>query len=194
MNLNSEYWESRYQDQTTRWDLGEISNPIKEYIDQLDNKTLSILIPGGGNSYEAEYMFNKGFSNVYVLDIAITPLNNIKNRIPLFPSSQLIEGDFFDLKMSFDLIIEQTFFCALKPSLRPTYAKKMSSLLNENGKLVGLMFDAPLYTEHPPFGGNRAEYFDYFDPFFVINIMEPATNSIPDRLGRELFINLSKKN
>jgi len=193
MKLNKEYWESRYQDQTTGWDLGEIATPIKEYIDQLDNKDIRILIPGAGNSYEAEYFFNNGFKNIYVIDIATTPLNNIKERIPKFPQSQLIAGNFFNLEMTFDLIIEQTFFCALDPDFRPTYAKKMNDLLKEKGKLVGLMFDAPLYTEHPPFGGTQDEYLNYFDPYFVINVMELATNSVSSRLGRELFINLSKK-
>ena len=146
MKLNKEYWEGRYQDRTTRWDLGEIATPIKEYIDQLDNKDIRILIPGGGNSYEAEYFFNKGFKNVYVIDLATSPLNNIKKRIPKFPSSQLIAGNFFNLETTFDLIIEQTFFCALDPDLRPTYVKKINDLLKEKGKLVGLMFDAH-YTQ-----------------------------------------------
>ena len=85
MEFNEDYWENRYQENTHRWDLGSVSTPIKEYIDQLENKELRIIIPGGGNSYEAEYLFKKGFRNVYVIDVAPTPLENIQKRIPDFP-------------------------------------------------------------------------------------------------------------
>jgi hypothetical protein len=44
----------------TGWDLGQVSPPLKAYIDQLTDKNLRILIPGCGNSYEAEYLLEKG--------------------------------------------------------------------------------------------------------------------------------------
>ena len=77
----------------------------KEYFDQIENKEIKILIPGGGNSYEAEYLHNLGFKNVFVVDLSKTALDNIKQRVPSFPTSQLIHGDFFDIKNSFDLIV-----------------------------------------------------------------------------------------
>jgi len=193
MKFTSDYWENRYQEDTARWDLGVVSTPIKEYIDQLENKEITIGIPGGGNSYEAEYLFKNGFSNVYVIDIAASPLQNIQRRIPNFPKDQLLQEDFFNLALPFDLIIEQTFFCALDPMLRPAYAKKMHSLLTPQGKIAGLLFDAPLYEDHPPFGGNMTEYQKLFDPYFDIEIMETATNSVESRAGRELFIKMNKK-
>jgi len=192
MKFTSDYWENRYQENTARWDLGIISTPIKEYIDQLDNKEIKIGIPGGGNSYEAEYLFKNGFSNVYVIDIAALPLQNIQKRVPDFPKDQLLQKDFFDVSLTFDLIIEQTFFCALDPTLRPAYAKKMHSLLTPQGKIVGLLFNVPLYEDHPPFGGNTEEYKRLFEPYFDIEIMESATNSVESRAGRELFIKMNK--
>ncbi len=193
MKFNSDYWENRYLENTARWDLGVVSTPIKEYIDQLNNKEIKIGIPGGGNSYEAEYLFKNGFSNVYVIDIAALPLQNIQRRIPDFPKDQLLQEDFFTLALPFDLIIEQTFFCALDPTLRPAYAKKMHRLLTPQGKIAGLLFDAPLYEDHPPFGGSITEYQELFDPYFDIEIMETATNSVESRAGRELFIKMNKK-
>ena len=117
MLLDEKFWNSRYQDQNTGWDLGIISTPLKEYFDQLNNKNLKILIPGGGNSYEAEYLHNKGFTNVYVVDLSKTALENLQKRIPSFPKEHLIHANFFELEETFDLIIEQTFFCALNPEL-----------------------------------------------------------------------------
>ena len=142
--LNKNFWENRYHENKTGWDIGYISTPIKTYIDQLTKKDLKILIPGAGNSYEAEYFWKKGFKNVFVIDIANQPLSNLKKRLPKFPDKQLINKDFFELKNSFDLIIEQTFFCALEPSLRKSYSNKMKELLKDNGKIVGLLFDFEL--------------------------------------------------
>ena len=90
---------------------------------------------------------------------------NLKKRDPQFPASHLIQGDFFDLEMQFDLILEQTFFCAIRKNLREKYVKKMNELLSNEGKLVGLLFDAPLYDDHPPFGGDRTEYENCFKPY-----------------------------
>lgn len=191
--LDSRYWESRYQDNSTGWDLGKASRPLEYYIEQLSDKDLKILIPGGGNSYEAEYLIKRGFKNTFVVDLSKTALMNLKNRVPDFPSSQLLQKDFFDINMKFDLILEQTFFCAINPSLRNNYAEKISELLTDNGKLVGLLFNVPLYQEHPPFGGNKNEYEKYFEPYFNIEIMELCYNSESERKGKELFIKLQKK-
>jgi len=121
------YWSQRYKDNKTGWDVGVPSAPLKAYIDQITNKDLKILIPGAGNSYEAEYLFNNGFKNVYVLDITNEPLEALRKRVPSFPLSQLIEGNFFEYNDCFDLILEQTFFCSFPPTLnnRKLYAKKI---------------------------------------------------------------------
>ena len=193
IKFNETYWNNRYQINDTGWDLGKISTPIKMYFDQLKNKDTKILIPGGGNSYEAEYLHLKGFKNVYVVDLSETALLNIKKRVPSFPSSRLIHQNFFDLTMTYDFIIEQTFFCAINPSLRSQYVVQASKLLNDNGKIVGLLFDAPLYKDHPPFGGNKDEYINHFNSLFNIQIIEDCYNSVDSRASRELFIKLLKK-
>ena len=193
MDLNADFWDNRYQSNDIGWDLGTISPPLQAYFDQLTNLDLKILIPGGGNSYEAEYLYNKGFKNIFVVDLSKTALDNLKARVPDFPSSNLILNNFFDLNMTFDLIIEQTFFCAIDPSLRSDYAKKASEILNSKGNVSGLLFDAVLNTTHPPFGGSKTEYLGYFKPFFEIKIMDEAYNSIKPRAGRELFFIIQKK-
>ena len=119
-------------------------------------------------------------------------LENIKNRVPGFPLSQLIHADFFDLNHTFDLVIEQTFFCAINPELRKKYTLKMKELLSSNGKLIGLLFDAKLNTDHPPFGGNRKEYTAYFESYFKMDVFTKCYNSFHNRQGMELFIKLTK--
>lgn len=192
-DLTPAYWNKRYQDGETGWDVGFVSTPLKNYFDQLTDKTISILIPGAGNAYEAEYLVNNGFNNVFVCDISAEAINNFKNRCPAFKHENLLLADFFELNhLHFDLIVEQTFFCALHPSLRGKYFEKMTSLLNPNGHLVGLLFDDKLNTDNPPFGGNMEEYRKYFENLFKVKTYESCYNSIAPRAGREIFINLEK--
>lgn len=193
MKLTKEYWENRYLQKQTGWDVGAITTPLKEYVDQLKDKSISILIPGGGNSYELEYLIENDFESVFVVDFAATPLQNIKNRIPNLKPEQIIQSDFFELEGKYDLILEQTFFCALNPSLREQYVKKAKSLLNPNGKLVGLLFQFPLNENGPPFGGSKIEYENLFVNDFRIRTLETAYNSIKPRQANELFFIFEKK-
>ena len=192
--LNKEFWEQKYEHGDMGWDIGYVSTPLKEYIDQLTDKNLKILIPGAGNAYELLYLVENGFSNVFVIDIARQPLAYIKKRIPHFPEDQLLEGNFFDLALNnFDLILEQTFFCALKPSLRTAYVIKMKQLLQPNGKLAGLLFNFPLTNSGPPFGGSLAKYKSLFQEHFKIKVLETAYNSIKPRADKELFFIFESK-
>ena len=193
MTLNKDYWEERYRHQSWGWDIGDVSPPLKAYIDQLSDKEQRILIPGAGHGYEAIYLFNKGFKNTYVLDIARQPLEDIRKRCPEFPEEHLIEQDFFTADLhEFDLIIEQTFFCALETGLRPSYAQRMHRILKQGGKLAGLFFDFTLTENGPPFGGSKNEYEALFEPLFRIKKLERAYNSLAPRQGNELFFIFEK--
>lgn len=186
-------WEQRYQEGNTGWDIGYPSTPLKEYFDQIKDKTIKILIPGAGNAYEAEYLCKQGFINVFILDIAPSPLKKFAERNPDFPKENLIEGDFFKHEGEYDLIMEQTFFCAITPDLRKAYAEKINQLLKPKGRLMGLLWSVELNKDHPPYGGNKEEYHEYFDTYFDYLYFEEAQNSIPPRKGRELFLLAQKK-
>ena len=190
-NLDKTFWNSKYENNLTGWDLGMISPPIKEYIDQIENKALRILIPGAGNAYEAKYLIEKGFTNVTVIDIAPRLIQNLREEFKNNAAIHLIEGDFFEHKGAYDLIIEQTFFCAIHPSLRPKYVEKMKSLLAENGKLCGLLFNRK-FEGGPPFEGNKEEYMDLMKEELNIETMETCYNSHPARKDTELWIHLQK--
>ena len=192
-SLDKNYWENRDQTQTTGWDIGFVSTPLKEYFDTLENKNLKILIPGCGRGYETEYLFKKGFTNVYASEIAPSAKKDFFDRVSGFPKENWLEQDFFAISQKFDLIIEQTFFCALHPDLREKYTLKMHELLSENGKLAGLLFKDDFKSEIPPYGGSMEEYKKLFEKNFSILKMEDCYNSIEPRSGRELFILFQKK-
>lgn len=191
------YWTKRYHEERTGWDIGYPSTPLKTYIDQLTDRSIKILIPGAGNAYEAEYLWQQGFTNVFVMDISAVPLQAFKTRNPDYPTSHLLREDFFNHKNQYDLIIEQTFFCSFIPTdkNRFAYAKHMNTLLKPLGKLVGVWFDIPLTgdMEKRPFGGDRELYLKYLSKHLEVVSFNHCYNSIPPRQGNELFGIFSKK-
>ena len=191
--LNKEFWDNRYKSEQTGWDIGYPSTPLKEYIDSLENKDVRILIPGCGRAYEAEYLYNKGFKNISIIDLSPTALDQFLKRMPSFPKESLINANFFNHKSKYDIILEQTFFCAIDRGLRQNYVKHSYELLNDGGKIVGLLFNEEFGNEYPPFGGTKDEYLNLFSELFDIEIMKTAINSIEQRKGRELFISFKKK-
>ncbi|MCW5897636.1 MAG: SAM-dependent methyltransferase [Flavobacteriales bacterium] len=188
MQLDRDFWEDRYHTGETGWDIGGPSTPLKEYLDQLTDKDLRILIPGGGRAWEAEYAHRQGFRNVFVIDLTDAPFKDLLSRCPDYPKEHLIVGDFFAHEGQYDRIVEQTFFCALDPSLRERYVKHMKELLAPGGKLVGVLFNDTLFTDHPPFGGFKGDYDPIFQKHFNKLSLEPCLNSITPRAGRELWL------
>ena len=189
--LDQAYWDAQYRAKATGWDLGTVSPPIQELIDTIEDKNSAILIPGGGNSYEAEYLLQQGFNNITVIDIAPTLIEVLQQKFVNQPHVKIILGDFFEHQGQYDWIIEQTFFCALPPTMRPKYVWKMHQLLAPKGKITGLLFNRE-FKEGPPFGGNKLEYMNLFSGAFTILKMDVCTNSVRPRTNSELFIELEK--
>lgn len=189
--LDAAYWDAQYKAQSTGWDLGSVSPPIKTYIDKLENKNIAILIPGCGNSYEAEYLLEQGFTNITVIDIAPILVAILKEKFENNTNIKIISGDFFEHQGKYDLIIEQTFFCALPPTIRQKYVWKMHRLLADGGILAGLLFNRT-FDVSPPFGGSKEEYEKLFKAAFDFLKIDLCQNSIAPRANSELCIELKK--
>lgn len=191
--FSSSYWNEHYLQNRTGWDIGYISTPIKEYIDQLDDRQMRILVPGAGNAYEVEYLFIQGFNNVFLLDFSEKSILNFMERCPEFPAEQIVLQDFFEHHGKYDLILEQTFFSSIPLQKRHLYAEKMADLLNPSGKVTGLLFGQEFPFEGPPYGGTEKQYKRLFSKQFEVVVMNTANNSIKPRQGNELFFILRKK-
>jgi len=186
------YWAQRYENGETGWDTGKVSPPLKAYIDQITNKDLRILIPGCGSAYEAEYLHDNGFYNVAVIDVVEIILDKFIKRCPGFPVDHVILGDFFTHEGQYDLILEQTFFSSISPKLRAVYAEKVSNLLVNNGKMVGVLFDFESDVG-PPYGSSTQEYEKIFNHLFYVRTLEACHNSNESWRDLEVFIILDKK-
>lgn len=194
--LDASFWNERWINHETAWDIQTVSPPLKNYIDTITNKNAAILIPGCGNAYETQYLLDKGFTNITLIDISAQLCQHIIGQFEEYIGKQLtvICGDFFNHNGKYDYILEQTFFCALNPMLRNNYVNHMHQLLNTNGILAGVLFNITFPNiDLPPFGGNKEEYQSLFENKFQIKHLEVCYNSIQPRKDNELFIELVKK-
>ena len=194
--MDKEFWENRWVEKQTGWDIGYASPAIKFHFQTTSNHEVKILIPGCGNAYEAEEIYALGFKHLYIIDISESAIESFKKRCPNFPEDQIICADFFTSKEldqigPFDFVVEQTFFCAINPERREDYCKRMTELLAETGSIVGLLFNFPLETG-PPFGGSKEEYLERFNRYFDSVEISDCENSIEPRKGREFWIHISK--
>ncbi len=183
-----EYWNSFFREGKTGWDIGYVSTPLKEYFDQLSDKSIKILVPGAGNGWEVEYLYKKGFINTFMLDFSTEAIDSFRTRFPDFPKSQIIHEDFFKHEGAYDLMVEQTFFSSLPKALRHEYIRHCHALLKPGGKWAGLLFNHEFPFDYPPFGGSPEEYSKLFENHFKLIHFTTAYNSIKPRKDRELFI------
>lgn len=191
--LDEKFWDTRWGNQETGWDIGCPAPVFTEYFKNISNKNSSILIPGCGNAYEAEYLLQQGFTDITLIDIAPLAVEHLKKKFEEKSQIKVIHQDFFQHQGKYDLVLEQTFFCAISPLKRKDYVQKMSELLKPTGSIVGVMFDKQFHQAHPPFGGSAEEYRSLFESNFEIIKLEPCYNSIPPRKGSEVFIHFQKK-
>ena len=191
-NFTHDYWERQHKENRTGWDVGSISLPLKEYFDQIKNKDQKILIPGAGSGWEAEYLFNNGFKDVFILDISRYAIEKFKKRVPGFPKNQILNQDFFQHYGQYDLIIEQTFFSAITINKRQLFTEQILNILKPGGKWVGLLFNHEFIENEPPFGATYQEYKNLFFDKFIVKTFSIADNSIKPRKGREFFFILQK--
>ncbi|WP_318640918.1 methyltransferase [Flavobacterium ardleyense] len=191
--MDKSFWESRWQEKNTGWDIGYANPAISNFMEQYPNKGAAILIAGCGNAYEAEFLLKNGFTNITLIDIAETAVKNLQEKFKVEKSIRILCEDYFEHNDTYDVLIEQTFFCAINPIQRADYAQKAHSLLNDNGILMGVLFNREFDKAGPPFGGTAEEYLEYFKPYFDLKIFETCHSSVPQRQGSELFIHLIKK-
>ncbi|MBX2931412.1 MAG: methyltransferase [Chitinophagaceae bacterium] len=191
--LDASFWNERWINKQTGWDVGYATPPITEFMKQYENKHAAILIPGCGNAYEAEFLIANGFTNITLLDIAEEAVKSLTEKFQSSTQINIVCDDFFHHQKKYDVIIEQTFFCAQVLERREEYIKKVHSLLNNNGQLIGVLFGITFEKEGPPFGGDIITYQQLFEPYFSIKTMEPCYNSIAPRAGAEIFIHLIRK-
>jgi SAM-dependent methyltransferase len=187
--LNAEAWEHRYQEGTTRWDLGQPSPIFVDLFQAADApKPGTAVVLGAGRGHDARLFAQHRFE-VTAVDFAPSAVAAIAYEveltgIPLRPLQRNIFDLVPDYAGMFDYVIEHTCFCAIDPAQRPAYVKLVAQLLKPRGELLAVFFTHNR-PGGPPYGSNPQQLRALFEPYFVVKTLEPVMNSVPSRRGEE---------
>ena len=155
-----EDWQRHYEENDLGWDLGQVAPPFVKLWQEEKLPLGKVLVPGCGRGHEVVFLAENGF-DVTAIDFssgAVTYLKNALKKRNL--EGRILHQDFFSLYEShegvYDLVLEQTFFCAISPKQRRDYVLNVSRILKPGGILVGLFY----HTDEqggPPYNTTRED-------------------------------------
>ncbi|KAJ7561300.1 hypothetical protein O6H91_03G022900 [Diphasiastrum complanatum] len=190
-------WEHLWKEGVTPWDVKGVTPVISHLLQENKIREGLALVPGCGSGYDVVAMASPT-RRVIGLDISKTVVELARERAALSPNSEFIEiqnADFFTYAppVKFDVIFDYTFFCAMKPSLRPEWAKKMAELLASDGELITLMFPVGDYEGGPPYAVSLEAYMKVLQPWaFKVLSVDDNIPSVPPRKGFESLVRWAK--
>lgn len=189
--------------------------PLKESVGKERKRAL---VPGCGRGYDVFLFASHGY-DAFGLDMAKTAIDGCNelraqegddpDKYPVSNAdvgrggTTFLKADFFKDDFlgqtggeNFDLIYDYTFLCALPPSLRWKWAKRMSELLAPKGVLICLEFPLakPPKSGGPPFGLSSQLYIELFkQPGAEVTYAEDGYVDVDDdrRVGSEGLIRLA---
>jgi len=189
-------WEELYQKGETRWEKGEASLPLKEYLARHELRGRA-LVPGCGRGHEVALAVEHGL-DATGLDIAPTAVKEASERYPHL-ADRFVLGSLFDppaaMRGAFDVVLEHTCMSALHPELRASYRRGIDFLLRPCGLLIGVWYinpDLDPGEEGPPFPFSVEDLTALFaDGYEVLEDYVPGV-AFEGREGRERLRMLRK--
>jgi cyclopropane fatty-acyl-phospholipid synthase-like methyltransferase len=190
-------WQRHYDEGDLGWDLGQVAPP---FIKLFESKTIlpgKTLIPGCGRGHEVIYLAENGFE-VTAVDYSPGAVNHLKSTVQERNlKCEVLHLDFFGIDSShngvYDLLIEQTFFCAISPEQRSSYVSTVARALKKGGMLAGLFYHTGEEEGGPPFNTTREDIKKYFSDSFEIRQLSKAEDSAEQRKNKEWLAILIKK-
>ena len=193
---SQEDWQGHYDSNDMGWDLGEVAPPFVKLWQEEKLPVGKVLVPGCGRGYEVVFLAENGFE-VTAIDFsegAITHLENALKERNL--KGRVLHQDFFSMDDShdgvYDLVLEQTFFCAIAPRQRQDYVLNVARILKPGGMLVGLFY----HTDKeggPPYNTIRQDIESNFSKNFEIQQLDKTSLSVEQRKDKEWLGILKKK-
>ncbi|HIE79519.1 MAG TPA: methyltransferase domain-containing protein [Nitrospinaceae bacterium] len=190
-----EDWQRHYEENDLGWDLGQVAPPFVKLWQEEKLPLGKVLVPGCGRGHEVVFLAENGF-DVTAIDFssgAVTYLKNALKKRNL--EGRILHQDFFSLDEShegvYDLVLEQTFFCAISPKQRRDYVLNVSRILKPGGILVGLFY----HTDEqggPPYNTTREDIEMHFSKKFEIQELDKTSLSAEQRKDKE-WLGILKK-
>lgn len=177
-------WEERYQTGETGWDLGGPPPALVALIEDLGETGLRVLVPGAGRAHDAIAWARAGH-HVTAVDYAPSAVAAAQaNAAEAGVQLTVAEVDLFDLPASFigafDLVWEQTCYCAILPKQRDAYVAAMAQVLHPGGRFFGLLWNHGK-PDGPPFDVTPEDVRERFPPAFEVVRTDPVRQSVPSR-------------
>tara|TARA_B100000287_G_scaffold395538_1_gene410457 strand:+ start:535 stop:1140 length:606 start_codon:yes stop_codon:yes gene_type:complete len=196
---NPKFWNDRYLDENTKWDLGGPTPILSHYL-KTKNNIGRVCVLGCGKGHDA-IEFSKYQNDVHAVDFSEEALKDLKQRASNENAKINIHNkDIFLLPNShedfFDMVYEYTCYCAIDPDRRADYFSMVHSILKKNGLFFGIMIplDKDVYNdEGPPFGVSIKQIEELTASYFDIVENQFSKYSIEPRKGREKILVLKKK-
>ncbi|KAF9165248.1 hypothetical protein DFQ26_000406 [Actinomortierella ambigua] len=194
--VREEGWDKLWEKDIHPWDNPTPSPALVEVIEQKPikdqiPKSGRVLVPGCGRGVDVFYLGNEQRSAIGmdISPIAVQQCKDIRESkgIPASHADFMV-ADFFTHEApegGYSLIYDYTFFCAIDPSLRAAWAKKMAEVIPSGGVLITLIFPLRAPDEKgPPFYVTVDAYRSLLQDHFENLLLDECT-SIPSRQGLE---------
>ena len=183
-----EDWQGHYESNDLGWYLGQVAPPFVKLWEEEKLPAGKALVPGCGRGHEVIFLAENGFE-VTAIDFsngAVTYLERALEERSL--SGRVLHQDFFGLGNShdgiYDLVLEQTFFCAIAPRQRQDYVRNVTRILKPGGMLVGLFYNTDK-EGGPPYNTTREDIEVNFAKNFEIQELHKTNLSAEQRKDKE---------
>lgn len=191
-----QFWSQIYQQETPKWDLGKPAPALVDMLPRLKLPKSRVLVLGCGLGHDAAFFAENGHV-VTAVDMSPDAIKGARSLYAdRYPQITWIEADLFKLShehhQAYDLVFEQTCYCAINPTLRDELILKWRQFLANQGHLLGVFF-AMEKKQGPPFGGTEWELRERLKKHFQFIFWGRWNKSIDRRNGKELLIYAVKK-
>ena len=135
-------WQDAWRAGRTPWDAGQSPPALRSLIDRDLVPAGRVLVPGCGTGYDLATLARDD-REVVGVDLSEEARNAFLEHHPTLPGAVRYEVDdffAFDGGVGFDFVWDYTFFCALDPEQRPSWAETMQRLVKPGGTLATLLF------------------------------------------------------
>lgn len=174
----------------TPWDLGQPTPVVLHLLQTGSLPKGQVLVPGCGTGYDVVAMASPD-RHVLGLDISSKAIKKAKELSASLPNTNYVDflaADFFTWQPSelFDLVFDYTFFCAIDPCMRTSWAKKMVDILKKDGELITLIYLISDQDGGPPYNNSVADYEEVLNlvGFRALSIVDNEL-AIGPRQGKE---------
>jgi hypothetical protein len=185
-----QFWDERFERRYMPWDQQGVPPAFAEFATAL--APCPVLIPGCGSAYEAGWLAQHAWP-VTAIDFSGAAVQAARTQLASVEGTQSVslhEADFFTFEPPLppDWIYERAFLCALPPSKRGAYARRMAELAAPGCLLAGLFFLGESTKKGPPFAIVEAELHELLSPYFECIDQHAVSGSLAVFAGAERWL------